>query len=309
MQKIRNSDLWRMNYLNDRYMEYLPKEELFQRCLNVLYNFITINQDGKISLRLPDERSKFWSPIITEIQTELSLKGSQFPPPEIAQDLGKLISFPNIETVISKMKTITFPRAPYFVKYGDKEHLAKMYRNGTILIKPASAYTDSSLNKAQRDDELRRELALHPNRVRIIQDEQKTPLKPIGNIRLCLKSSSDYYLYCMAKEADVRLFRDFKSNACLVVRNPERFVSDVVESVRRILTLKGHGFGVPILYIDPLNPPPGPLNVFGTKLFDFWYQLEYRIVFIPFKPVEKLEPVEIEIGSMSEYSDLIIIQD
>ncbi|WP_371364883.1 hypothetical protein [Sporomusa rhizae] len=288
-------------------MENLTEDELLQRCLDILHNVLTISDQGKYSLRLPDEKSKFWYPILTEMQVELALRGMQFPPREIAEDLKKLLIFNNMASFVDVMEKMSLPKSRYFVKYGNAEHLSKMYESGEVLINPASIFTNGDLNYAQRDDELRRELNLHPNRVRIVQGEQKIPIKPVGNIRLCLESPTDYYIYCVAKKVDIRLFRDFEKNACLIIKNPELFVKNVIDAIKTQFNKKGGGFGIPVLYIDPLNPPATPLSVFGTKLFNYWYQLEYRVVFVPLESINRLEPIKVKIGSMKDYSSLIIV--
>jgi hypothetical protein len=52
------------------------------------------------------------------------------------------------------------------------------------------------------------------------------------------------------------------------------------------------------------------MDVLFGKHLKYWYQREYRCVWIPQgAPVERLEPFFLELGSMHEIAELVVLGD
>jgi hypothetical protein len=61
-----------------------------------------------------------------------------------------------------------------------------------------------------------------------------------------------------------------------------------------------------LVYVDPLNSA-GSIDIFFSKHFRYAYQKEYRIVWLPPVAHQKLSPLIVEVGSLSNYADFFAI--
>ena len=70
-----------------------------------------------------------------------------------------------------------------------------------------------------------------------------------------------------------------------------------------------------VTYEDPLGAfssqdrsvPVTSIQIHMTKLFRYAYQREVRFAWVPWKSVENLKPVVLEIGSISDIAELLLI--
>lgn len=316
MQLSRN-EYWRLKYRNNRYMQYIDLDSLYKRRDQVFGNIIGLNEDGKLYPVIVKNRDlmEYWSELSAQVLEELELRG--------LNPLGKPTFGNKIRTDDDNSVDLDFVCDPkvakelkkyengkVLIKYSKAEFLKEMLEKGRFRIAPASLYMDSSLNSAQKDDELRLELELHPLRPDINaflkKHIPKTSIHPVGNIRYTLKSKTNYYVFCLSSSSDIRLFGDFKADGCLVIKHPEDFIRAIIDAFKK--QNKGwRGFGTPVYYIDPLNPSDLNIDIFFTKHFRYWYQQEYRVIWLSSDLVNELEPVYIEIGPLHDYCELILL--
>ena len=297
-----------MQYLADRYLQHLSLEDLVQRTVDVLSNYPVLRKDGKIGLHPIDEDGKHWFTLFCNIMTEMELRDAQFPDGFLEDAPVPKPTWPEMPKGAEAMKSMDLT-GDYLFKFGKECHLRPMLEKGKILIKPASSYDDPSLNKAVQDKELEVSIFAKPSETKIHRVNQETLetesiIEPIGNITFTLECPSDYYVFCLASVYDLRLFDDFPSDSCLVIRDPKRFVERVFDEFKE-LTANWSGCATFVTYYDPLRIAQMPSSVFFHKHFRYAYQKEYRVVLRPREPIEKLEQFFIEIGSLEEYCDLV----
>ena len=185
--------------------------------------------------------------------------------------------------------------------------MKKLRDEGEIRLRPASDYSNPSLNLAIRDEELETVVGLPVGtRLKMQCDNGEYQELPIaGRIFSRKKSETDFYIYCTAAKYDHRLFDDFDSDACLLVREPKGFVRKIVEACKQ-----SHSDWLfaekMVCYYDPLR-----LNrvddISLSKHFRFWCQREYRIVLKPKDLVKKLEPIKLSLGKVSDLCELIVL--
>lgn len=296
-------------YHRDRYLQHLSLEDLIQRTVDVLSNYPTLRPDGRIGLLPIDETGQYWFTLFCNIMTELELRGETLPD-------GFLTNAPVPKpTWPSPPRGLVTPESmnvvgDYLFKYGEERYLRPILEKGLIRLAPASFYSDPSLNLAQKDDELEVSILANPIRVKVQRVDQQTledegePIHPIGNVNFTLQYPSDYYVFCLASSYDLRLYDDFPSDSCLVIRDPKRFVEKIFAAFEEKVP-KWSGCATFVSYYDPLRLEKMPSRVFFHKHFRYSYQKEYRIVLRPPEPVGNLSPLFIEIGSLEEYCDLI----
>jgi hypothetical protein len=115
-------------------------------------------------------------------------------------------------------------------------------------------------------------------------------------------------VYCLSSVFDVRLFDDFGYDACVILADPAEFIQRIQHAVDHHCKgwLTDHQS---VRYIDPYNWKKAiKEDVFFTKDVQYWYQHEYRIVWIPSMDYDRiLEPLHLEIGSLDGKAQLILL--
>ena len=105
----------------------------------------------------------------------------------------------------------------------------------------------------------------------------------------------------------MRLF-DFGYDACVVLADHGNFIERLQHAVDHhcIGWLTDHQY---VKYIDPfLWKKSEKEDVFLAKDFRYWYQHEYRIVWIPPMDHEDiLQPLPIELGSLVGKAELVLL--
>ena len=300
---------WRHRYNLDPYLDTLSNEQLRTRTADVVDNFTTINSDLKIS-PLPINRSgEFWMISWTHVLEEWATRGGMvYDEPFIrTPDLN----WPGLALAVEKFSKLRRQSDGLLVKFGKTEHIRVAFDRGSFRISPASLYNDPSLNPAVRDDELSLDVYERSKLYAEVLDKHGGVLKPPGFVhgirRKTFRSKTNYYVFCLAMEQSLRLFPDFEAKSALVIHSPRRFIRLLCT---RVLDELGEGWSWragPISYIDPLRPPKEDLDILQSKHFRYTYQKEFRALWLPPKPLNKLEPFFIELGPLNKYADIVEI--
>jgi hypothetical protein len=138
-------------------------------------------------------------------------------------------------------------------------------------------------------------------------DRSKGEMEPLGNIKVTSQSVSDYYVSCLTKQLDLRLFDDFGADCAVIVHKPTDFAERVFSAAKRALPSWVGGFG-DVTYVDPYRPPKEDVEIFRCKDFRFWYQKEVRFAWLPPRPQEgKLDHLYLDLGDISDICQLVQI--
>ena len=303
---LQASESQRTQYLSERYLEHSSLEELDQRFKDILRNMLTFSSAGipaydfSSSVRGLIERA-------THVELELELRLATSTAIALASPEIFSPEYPKVKKAIRAWGERSLPTSPYFVKYGKLADLKKLRDEGEIRLRPASDYSDPSLNLAIRDEELETVVGLPVGtRLKMQCDNGEYQELPIaGRIFSRKKSETDFYIYCTAAKYDHRLFDDFDSDACLLVHEPKGFVRKIVEACKQ-----SHSDWLfaekMVCYYDPLRLDRID-DISLNKHFRFWYQREYKIVLKPTDPVKKLEPIKLRLGKVSDLCELIVL--
>jgi len=215
------------------------------------------------------------------------------------------------------MKSMALTKQNAFVKdgqhykFGKREHMEALLNRGIVRIAPASSFASAELNGARRDDEL--SLETKPSRSDLEalcrRDAIGPPAKEVVEARAwsyVTQAKTDYFVYCMAERFDHRLFDDFEADACLVIRDPSVFEQRLRLHVGGGLD-SWKAYSTQVDYIDPLFPPLETLNPFFCKQFRFFYQREYRHLWIPPKEPGPLKPFFADLGSLTDIAEVVTL--
>ncbi|MGB3317835.1 MAG: hypothetical protein WA978_04090 [Sphingopyxis granuli] len=301
------SDWWRHEYVSDPYLLGCPDDRLALRFHDVFINNTELGHEGLIGLLPVDDGNQFLRKF-THLLEEYALRGGLPNFKDIPKE--KVDYFANGGPIAKRIFAgYVEPPQPFLVKYGNRQFLEPMLREGAIRICPASYYSDADHNAAIQDDEVSRVFCIPTWRERL---DGKTYTDIQGH-RMEYKDDDvvlpvvfdDYYLYSLCDHIYYRMPTDFGADAALVIRDPVRFTQRVISAfLARCpdwMPLEG-----PVTYYDPYRDYTTFRTPEMAKPFGYSYQREVRIAFKPKRrPASRLQPQFLNIGPMDDYAELL----
>lgn len=273
---------------------------------------LTLTREAKIGVVGGDAEGMRWWELFTHVCEEMALRFGPFPTdfsnemfhtdpvPDFVGELGKRAA--------SKLEHLRGSNVA--IKFGKPEHMRALFENGSLRIQPASFYVQPDHNGAIRDDELALDISLNLDRdviLQLVSNPQDVPMAPLSQrMDMSWESNTDYWLYCVTTALTPRLFVDFDAEACVVIKDLPRFKDAIQSWVSAEIGCCKITNG-PVAYIDPVLPPSGMIDVPMSKHFRYSYQREYRFVWLPPEPKSSLEYLDVQIGSLEEYGELITL--
>lgn len=232
------------------------------------------------------------------------------------------------------------------VKYGKKEFMRKMLERGELRVGAASDFESKRHNQAVRDKERElvfRGVFKNTDTGLMIsgrdvpngklEDTRLTTFTPLRQSMLeakheggqisnhnigtaTLNSISDYRMCCFSTVLRPDLFSDFEADACVIVVKPVKLINAMMRAMLYHMPASRFSYGG-VRYMDPLGSYDAPLSLthdaFGrfpthlTKDYGFAYQKEWRMVWRPAENNRNLDVVDVEVGSMEGYAQLIVL--
>lgn len=288
--------------MSDSYLSHLSHPQLSYRARYLIENLTTLELNGKIGLLdIRNEPAHSLMRKFTHVLQELAVRDEEFEPMFL-----KSASVPNAmlgkKVKLKKLNTLAINKKPHLIKFGEKKHLEKY----SFKVSLATSFNDPSLNAAQMDDEMKAIYTPHPNDVKISKLDG-TEINGVQSIELMYKSPRDYYVFCSSSAFDVRLFGDFKYDACLFIYNSQQFSDDLFKAVSNRVLVEDHGYKN-VTYVDPIRPDKGnPPPVEFHKHIKYLYQNEFRHVFIPRNEESTPKDIILSMPESTRYSELICL--
>lgn len=308
--------MWQLEYRADRYMSHLNENELKQWTKDIFNNLLILTEDSKIGLIPVNSSHDIWMRKFQHVLEELSIRYGPYPS-GFRDGFMKDVRIPRPETPLAKKagKVVSKHRyqySTYLVKYGKMEYLEKAFKLGDIRICPATFYDDPSLNPSIRDQELEMYIQPHPSKMRmeVLDKETMKPkriINPIGNI-ISANSETNYYVYCLSTVLSLRLFCDFDSDSCLIIKDVKLFIKNIFKGFRDIIS-GWHGVASQVKYLDPLFSTLQDIDIYLTKHFRYSYQKEFSVVWLPKQIIKDIGIISVNIKGMENYCDLIYTGD
>lgn len=301
-------------YRANRYCRHLSQNELNQRVRDIFLNNLRLTREAKIGLPPMGPEGIRGMELWTHVLEEMSLRHGPYPN-GFTRDILHSEPFPDFvgelgQKAASVLSAKGLKPGEAFIKFGKAEHMRALFERGAMRIQSASYYATPSHSGAIRDDELSLPLSLSLTRediVRAVLNPQAVPNEPIDQ-RLDIKYSAgtDYWLYCVTTAVEPRLFVDFQADACVIIKDRERFQKLITLQSAQHFTGTGHRHGKAI-YIDPLLPNTAVIDVPMSKHFRYEYQQEYRFVWHPTEPRANLRHVDVAVGSLTGIAELVVV--
>lgn len=306
-------EVWRHTYLAYPYLLGAPDERVAERFKAIFMNVNELSAEGKLSL-VPMEVTDEYMQAFTHMLEEYGARRNGHPPDEVIADARlPLLKYFEDGTPpgVRMFEGYDVPKTPILVKYGKRQFLERMMECGELRLANAGLYNDAGFLDAVRDDETSRTFFIPTFRERLAG---KTHLE-IGGHRQPFDDDDivlplvfdDYFLFSLCEHVHYRMPTDFRADAAIVIRDPElfkqRLISTFLAKFPDWTPMAGS-----VIYYDPYRDYTKFRVPEMAKHFGYAYQKEARIVFRPpRKPLVPLEPVQLTIGSMTDYADLLAV--
>jgi hypothetical protein len=299
------------DYSRDRYMGHISADSLTQRIVDVVGNFHIVDSAGLVSVDGTDPEHPLWRALLNELIAEMTLRHGPYPAGwrkdllDGARFPGSLAGYAPDEVPIPG--TLTPGRdvsGSVFVKYGQRQHLESMLERGAIRIAPASSYDDPSLDPARSASELVAEIDVGSFALGSVGGLRPSQARRSGLRRRVRLEMQDYYVFCGSTLITRRLLRDFEADCCIAVFDREEFERRL-QRVVEVQLPDWRFISEPVEYYDPLQVTEIEMKPVVSKHFKYAYQKEHRMAWIPRGPIPSLEPIDVEVGGLSDVAELV----
>ncbi len=297
-----------LDYSRDRYMRHLTREQLGRRMNDIMSNIHVIDDQDRIAFDATDPALWYWQAKTAEIASEMGHRYGQYPAgwngllacAEWTKSLR--IDDWRFSGPLSKPAKLT---RPYLVKYEDRKYLEPMLRDGAIRLSPASRYADPSLNPAIRDDELSAELDVAPlNMAGFGGLPGSIAARSVHRNSVVKRFETNYYVFCTTTRLQTRLAHDFQRDAAMVIHDPQEFYARLERAVKHQLG-DWRMISNNVEYYDPMNVNEREVDVLTWKHFRYAYQHETRAAWLPPKPRQELEALDLKLGPLHDICELV----
>lgn len=320
---------WTREYHANPYCRHETREELHQRYQDIWVNTLVLKPSGRMGLTTDEN----WYRLQQHVITELLRRGEPPTPSNRHPRVPEAQSFFDGELCRKAARVVAARGTDHdvLVKYGKREHMEALLREGNLYVNSATSYNASVHNQAVRDDELAITFkggdVLPANPVRS-RDRAQPPsegvadrsvaFRPIHELpelpedqysSMTIRMPTDYWMFCLADVLDQRLFADFQADCCLIIRR-QPFLERVLRAATMQLPTVDPYFGR-VQYVDPLGAAPAGLPVAPsipihmTKVFRYAYQREGRFAFVPSSFQDRLKPRILRIRPLLDIADFV----
>lgn len=305
-------EIWRRAYRQRRYCQHLSQSELNGRIRDLFLTLCTLTPDAKVGVLDMDIYGARCMELWTHVLEEMVIRFGPYPA-GFTREILHSEPFPDFVGPLAARAAAALnhiSQKGVTIKFGKPEHMRDLYERGALRIQSASFYRKADHNGAIRDDELALEVSLSLQRehiVKLVANPQDVPAD-VSNHRFDIRyeSITDYWLYCVTTAVQPRIFVDFEAEACVVIKDTPRFLEALNKAVAPHVQKAQFRHGE-ICYIDPLQPATAIIDVPMSKHFSYSYQKEVRFAWIPSEPRSDLTHIDVELGSLKEYAELIML--
>jgi len=309
--RLRLHEVWRHAYLTHPYLLGAPDDRVAERFKAIFMNVNELSPEGKLSL-VPMEVTDEYMQIFTHMLEEYGARPNGHPPDEvIAEARLPLLKYFENETPLGvrMFEGYSIPETPILVKYGKRQFLEPMIEHGELRLANAEHYNNAGFLDAVRDDETSRTFFIPTFRERLAGEthlEIAGHRQPFDDDDIVLPLVfDDYYLFSLCEQVHYRMPTDFDADAAIIIRKPEIFKQRLISTflARYPGWIPMHGS---VTYYDPYRDYTKFRLPEMAKHFGYAYQKEARIVLRPPQKLSvALEPLNLTIGSMRDYADLV----
>jgi hypothetical protein len=295
---------WRRQYRERRYLEFESPANIETRLSDIARNAYILDRVGRYQVVAGPE---VWQEMIAHILEEATLRNINLRNPTLPR-YRKAVQAAELWDSIRTLDK------GYLLKFGKDKYMTALYETGRFRIAAPDTYADPALNTEIGDNEreftqesIGGSVQFPPNRDYSIPREQWISAPIIGTLKHTRSYEGYCYMASLGKLYEYRLFEDLGYDACVVIRDPMRFLAAAKAIGEN--ALPGWQFYFDnVIYRDTFRPDKND-DVLYSKHFRFSYQSELRLTWERPVPVPlPLSPVFLDFGPLKDYCDLLILK-
>lgn len=158
-------------------------------------------------------------------------------------------------------------------RYGKKRWIEEAFYRGSFQIKPAIHYLKED-NKARKDNEHKFESTIKKEQNIVITDQYGNSTKAISDAHsTSINTNINQHILCMSYAYDERLYEEFESDACLIIKDPNEFRVRLEKAL-----IKENSFLELIECRVSYSKIQHSLGLLFSKIFEYSIQKEYRFL-------------------------------
>lgn len=185
-------------------------------------------------------------------------------------------------------------------RYSERKWLERSLELGEFRLRPASDYKQHEAESARHDDELVRICKSPASALTITIESTGQTIKPIGPVIYRSEVGTNYLTICFSKRWDEHLFDDFpNTDSCLIIHDVEEFRARF-HSAAELDLPQWVGIDAAVEYGGKSK-----LGAVFSKPLQIILQHEWRFAWRPQTPIEHLDPITIEIGSIADIAEIV----
>jgi hypothetical protein len=294
---------WREAYRSNRYLKGKSDTHVVDRMRYLHETMTTLSPTGQIGFEGINEYGlgEYLLVRYTHTLEEIDLRQMRLPDGFLAEVHVPRSTYPCKPSELVCYENRQRQEPGQLFKYGKEKYLRSSLEKGEFRFAGAQSYKDPSLNPAIHDDELA--LTIYPT------------IEPMNSILgfpsmasdggLTLTHFTDYYIQCFSHRYNLRMFKDFSADSCLVIYDSKEFAKRILSKLKERFPDWIVG-AIPVTYIDPDEPGDNPLPIPTAKHMKYAYQLEQRIICHPKTQIlEQLSPFMLTIGRVDDIAELV----
>jgi hypothetical protein len=288
-------EFWELTYGGYRYLRNASVDELFTRHEQIATNFAVFGTAERLEWPVVNPFSAwYWLRKDHQLRFEMHLRGVQ-PVIQLSFIAGDVLRpMRNRDAILGEV----------LFRFSRHEWLDRTLSEGYLWLNAASTFHSSSLNAAQRDDELRKNQILCGEHTTITTEDGR--VVPITGDVTQWVESNEYYVFSTSTDYHPYLYRAFSnSDACLVINDSAEFTKRLALALSR--KYADWDFGeMPVHYYDPREPAEidEKIDPIGSKAFEYAFEMEWRLACVPLV-VPHLDHIELTIGSLSDIAMIV----
>jgi hypothetical protein len=296
------------------YARHLSQPELNKRIRDIVLNLLILTPEAKVGLLPVSDDAALWMEKWTHVLEEMQLRYGPYPA-GFTRDVLHSEPFPDFVSELAgraaeKLSSLGLRPNEVLTKFGRQAHMQSLFEHGALRIQPASFFSQPIHAGAVRDDELTLPLSFVLSRddvVKLVLNPQDVPSYASDQrVDVRLEYPTDYWLYCVTLSVEPRLFVDFDSDTCVIIKNRQAFSERLRAASANELASIPMREG-PAIYIDPLLPKSINVVVPFCKHFGYSYQQEYRFCWLPIQTAKHLPYVDMRMGSLRDIADFVAL--
>lgn len=185
-------------------------------------------------------------------------------------------------------------------RFSARRWIERSLLSGEFRLVSASYIRGIEEDYERQDDEQTREYEISANRLTVTHERTGKVIPIRSNLEVSGSVDTDYYMLCFTTQNKDFMYELFDgADACLVVRDRRIFTERLFAEVGKVLPGWG-AVNASVVYGQMRHEYGAPF----MKPEKYMFQFEWRYVWLPAQPIQKLENIVVKIDSIEDIAHI-----